>query len=36
MAKEDIKLAIKQLQEVVLLERTFESAAVCGFKYIFY
>jgi len=35
MAKEDIKLAIKQLKEVVLLEKTFESAAACGLNTYF-
>lgn len=35
MTKEDFELAIQQLQEAVLLEKTFESAAACGFLYTY-
>jgi hypothetical protein len=35
MTKEDFELAIQQLQEAVLLEKTFESAASCGLNTYF-
>lgn len=34
-AKEGFELAIQQLQEAVLLEKTFESAAACGLNTYF-